>query len=321
MRRALRLLNWVLGMPLRPGSRRCHKPDTLHYHRLSVRHTGALSRPRPSPGGTVMGQTPGAVAGLGLGNRCTIPEGCLATTSPHNPGRSWPRPHCLLSFLILPHFLLYKQTMSSRILTQWRCPAPKSHYENQWELFTCLLWPVGRELFRASHLHFLLPGLTVTSMLKVGLWEHEREAGGLCLGSHVSRPHAWRASICSWWVPPHQTAWCAKRGDPDSGKAVRVCGWLWTWGKSLIKSGRKRIIYGMGELIREAQSQSSGTCAEDSVVCRWLLSHRRYHSHGIILSSVVCRWLLSHGRRHSHAYVSAPHEVGHFTMGTCGPEN
>lgn len=77
----------------------------------------------------------------------------------------------------------------------------------------------------------------------------------------------------------------------------------------------------MGELIREAQSQSSGTCAEDSVVCRWLLSHRRYHSHGIILSSVVCRWLLSHGRRHSHAYVSAPHEVGHFTMGTCGPEN
>ena len=77
----------------------------------------------------------------------------------------------------------------------------------------------------------------------------------------------------------------------------------------------------MGELMREAQSQSSGTCAEDSVVCRWLLSHRRYHSHGIILSSVVCRWLLSHGRRHSHAYVSAPHEVGHFTMGTCGPEN
>ena len=77
----------------------------------------------------------------------------------------------------------------------------------------------------------------------------------------------------------------------------------------------------MGELMREAQSQSSGTCAEDSVVCRWLLSHRRYHSHGIILSNVVCRWLLSHGRRHSHAYVSAPHEVGHFTMGTCGPEN
>lgn len=68
----------------------------------------------------------------------------------------------------------------------------------------------------------------------------------------------------------------------------------------------------MSELIREAQSQSSRTCAEDSVVCRWLLSPRRYHSHGIILS---------HERRHSHAYVSAPHEVGHFTMGTCGPEN
>ena len=77
----------------------------------------------------------------------------------------------------------------------------------------------------------------------------------------------------------------------------------------------------MSELIREAQSQSSRTCAEDSVVCRWLLSPRRYHSHGIILSSVVCRWLLSHERCHSHAYVSAPHEVGHFTMGTCGPEN
>ena len=51
MRRALRLLNWVLGIPHRPGSRRCHKPDTLCYHRLGVRHTGALSRPRPSPGG------------------------------------------------------------------------------------------------------------------------------------------------------------------------------------------------------------------------------------------------------------------------------
>ena len=60
----------------------------LHYHRLSVRHTGTLSRSRLSPGGTVMGQTPGAVTGLGLGNRCTIPEGCLATASYHNTGRS-----------------------------------------------------------------------------------------------------------------------------------------------------------------------------------------------------------------------------------------
>ena len=113
-----------IGTLHRPGSRHCHNSDTLHYHRLSVRHTGAWSRPRLSPGGTVMGQTPGAVTGLGFGNRCTIPEGYLATASHHNPGRSWPRPHCLLSFLILPHFLLYKQTMSSRILTQWRCPAP-----------------------------------------------------------------------------------------------------------------------------------------------------------------------------------------------------
>ena len=122
-------------------------------------------------------------------------------------------------------------------------------------------------------------------MLKVGLWEHEREAGGLCLGAHVSRPHAWRASICSWWAPPHQTAWCAKLGDPDSVKAVPVCRWPWTWGKSLVKSRIKLIICVMDELVREAQSERTRIVLRTVWYVGDCSPHGRHHSHSLCHNS------------------------------------
>lgn len=122
---------------------------------LRIRHTGAPSKPRLSSGGIVVGQTPGAaVTSSGLSTRSIIPGRGLAAASHCGPGGPSPLTHCPFSVScccsswMSPQpgsrdpllTTVNKQTMSSRILTQWRHPAPPyPHipYRDQCGLGTC----------------------------------------------------------------------------------------------------------------------------------------------------------------------------------------
>lgn len=139
---------------------------------------------------------------------------------------------------------LNKQTVSSRILTQRRCPAPPCSLISLWI-------PV-----RAGHLLAMacrpgeLQGFTYPlSSARLGnqlyvegrtLGTRERQEGSFCLGAYVSCPHAWRVSFCLF---PDGHILTRLHGVPSLGtqmvsRLFWFAGWQWHERRVLLKIGK-----------------------------------------------------------------------------------
>lgn len=136
-------------------------------------------------------------------------------------------------------------------------PALTSHYKAKWGLGSCLPRHVGWGIFRALQLPLRLPGLRVTSILKVGDRGHGRKAGGVwvpgCLCQLSSCMKGLHLSI-SCWPHPHQSALCAKPGHPDLSRNSSAQGDQEHKRRTLLKLGEQTNIRGTNELAWEVPS-------------------------------------------------------------------